>query len=320
MKKYLAAGALGLAGVLALGACDTSPGAAAIVGGHNVAVSELSSFVSGLGSGHGSASTSDQRGALSKIIVHRVIESAARKHGVHATRGQIQREYAQLAQRAGGKKALDAQVRRAGIPPKRLHSFVRDDVLQRELANKLLSGVDVSTKRLHKLYQQNIAQFTTAHVAHILVKKKKTADKILAKVKKHPKSFAKLAKKDSIDKGSKAKGGDLGTAPLSSYVKAFGAAIAHAKEGSYVEAHSQYGWHVIHVISKKTKPFTAVKGQLRQQVLGPQSQQRVGRALSQQAKRLKIKVNPRFGRWDYKQEKVVAAKSGVSKPAHSSGG
>jgi peptidyl-prolyl cis-trans isomerase C len=317
-RRIAAVAALAVAGVLALGACNTSPGAAAIVGGHNIGVAELSSYTDGLGHSAGK-SVATQRDALSKLIVQRVVASAAHRHGVHATRGQVQREFAKLTKQAGGKQALAKQAKRAGIPPDRLRTFVRDDVLQTGLAHKLLAGKNVSEHKLHKLYQQNIAQFTTAHVAHILVKDKKAADKILAKVKKHPKSFAKLAKKDSIDKGSAAKGGDLGTAPLSSYVQPFAQAILKAKKGSYVEAHSRYGWHVIHVISKDTKPFKQVKGQLRQQVLGPQSQQQVGKALTREAKRLDITVNPRFGRWDYSQEKVIARKSGVSKPAGSAG-
>jgi parvulin-like peptidyl-prolyl isomerase len=320
MKKIAAAGALAAAGVLLLGACDTTaPGAAAIVGGRNVGVAQLTSFVHGLGpqsGGNGSA----QRGALSTLIAHRVIGSAAHRHGVHATRGQVERELSQLIQRAGGRQALDQQAQRSGIPPGQLHTIVRDDVLQRGLAAKLGAGARVSAAKLRQLYRRNIAQFTTAHLAGLVVMSKKSAEEVLAEVRAHPTSFPRLARKHPLDSATKKKGGDLGTRSVAQFPDVLAKPILKAKPDSYFKASAgSSGWAVIHVISKHTKPFAQVKGQLRQQAAGPASQQRVARALTAEAKRLNITVNPRFGRWDDRQEKVIARHSEVSKPAPSGG-
>jgi peptidyl-prolyl cis-trans isomerase C len=80
---------------------------------------------------------------------------------------------------------------------------------------------------------------------HILVEKEDEAKDIIAKLKKGDR-FEDLAKQ-SKDPGSKDKGGDLGWATPSSYVKPFSEAMTKLEKGKYTEApvKSDFGYHVI---------------------------------------------------------------------------
>src|SRR5206468_5390861 len=104
------------------------------------------------------------------------------------------------------------------------------------------------------------------HSAHILVKDKATADKILAQVRANPSRFAALAAKYSQDTSNKNSGGDLGFAGHGQFVKEFSDAIFAAKPGAFVEVHSQFGWHVVHEIARKTVPLEKAAPQLKDQI------------------------------------------------------
>ncbi|MBI3524484.1 MAG: peptidylprolyl isomerase [Betaproteobacteria bacterium] len=82
-------------------------------------------------------------------------------------------------------------------------------------------------------------------VRHILVEKEDEAKDIIARLKKGEK-FEDLAKL-SKDPGSKERGGDLGWAAPSNYVKPFADAVVKLEKGKFTEVpvKSDFGYHVI---------------------------------------------------------------------------
>jgi len=92
---------------------------------------------------------------------------------------------------------------------------------------------------------------------HILVKSEDEAKAIIVKLNKDPKSFEALAKAQSMDPGSKAKGGDLGWFDAHSMVPEFSAAVAKLEKGKFTQepVKSQFGFHVI--MLDDTRPSTA---------------------------------------------------------------
>ena len=90
---------------------------------------------------------------------------------------------------------------------------------------------------------------------HILVQDEKTANEVIEQLKKGGK-FADLAKKYSMDPGSKETGGALGWAPSANYVPPFAEALAKLKKGTYTQkpVQSNFGYHVIFL--EDTRPLT----------------------------------------------------------------
>lgn len=123
---------------------------------------------------------------------------------------------------------------------------------------------------------------------HILVEKETDAKAIIASLKKGAK-FEDIAKKQSKDPGSGAKGGDLDWAAASSYVKEFSDAMVALQKGKTTESpvKSQFGYHIIRLEDTREAQlpkFEDVKPQITQQL----AQQKL--AGFQEALRSKAKV------------------------------
>jgi peptidyl-prolyl cis-trans isomerase C len=105
---------------------------------------------------------------------------------------------------------------------------------------------------------------------HILVEKEDEAKAIIASLKKGGK-FEEIAKKQSKDPGSGAKGGDLDWANANSYVPEFSGALVKLNKGQTtdVPVKSQFGYHIIRlddVRAAQLPKLDDVKPQIAQQL------------------------------------------------------
>jgi foldase protein PrsA len=324
-----ATAAFGLA-ALVLSGCGNAPvrsGAAATVGSTRISTDVLAGLVArGLKDPQaqqqlGADKAKFQRDTLGRLIRHQVLVETARQADVTATPGEVDAKIAAFEQQAGGPEQLLQQAAQGGIAKEDLRPFVTDLVLGDQIGDKVTVDLEVPAAQIEAQYAQNAAQYDQVHAAHILVAAKAQADAILARVKADPSTFADLAAKNSTDTSNKDKGGDLGFAGRGQFVKEFEDAVFGAKPGDYVEVKTQFGYHVVHVIERRTTTLAQATPEIRRGLLQGQRDARVGALLSKVAKDLKIKVNPRFGRWDTTQLAVVEASSqdAVSSPAPSPG-
>ena len=137
---------------------------------------------------------------------------------------------------------------------------------------------DVSAEDVRAHYEQNLKQYARGEerqASHILIavdagatpEQKKgaraRADGLLAQVRKNPASFADLAKKNSQDPGSAAKGGDLGFFPRGAMVGPFEETVFAMKPGQISDVvESQYGYHIIKLAAVKGRGFEDVRKQV----------------------------------------------------------
>ena len=112
--------------------------------------------------------------------------------------------------------------------------------------------------------------------SHILVEKEDEAKAIIASIKQGAK-FEDIAKKQSKDPGSGARGGDLDWANPNSYVSEFTEAMLKLKKGEMTAepVKSQFGWHIIRLdderqaqLPKLEEVKPQIAQQLQQQKLG----------------------------------------------------
>lgn len=106
--------------------------------------------------------------------------------------------------------------------------------------------------------------------SHILVESEDRAKAIIAEVKAG-KSFEEIAKKESKDPGSGARGGDLDWANPNNYVPEFTEALIKLKKGEMTDmpVKSQFGWHIIRMDDERQAEmpkFDDVKPQIMQQL------------------------------------------------------
>lgn len=309
---------LAVAAVALVGACgkDGKPtrpfeksGLAAEVGDERISTDALTTAVDAAAKASQGKRTRDAltRDLLTLKIRLALYRQAAKRMGVVVDEAEFAKTRETLAkdpqiEQGGG---LDAFTAAQGFGKDEVTEIVQRITYERVLGEKLVKDTPVTDEELKALFEENAAELDTVHAAHILVEKEELAKEILAKVKAGG-DFAALAKKHSLDPGSKDKGGDLGSAPRGRYVPEFDKAVFAGKPGEIVgPVKTEFGYHIIKIIDRAS--FESVKDSMR-----AQAGQRVG------ADRLKVElgkaigdtgltVNPRFGRWDDKEFVVVAA-------------
>ncbi|MFI7314432.1 SurA N-terminal domain-containing protein [Streptomyces hygroscopicus] len=131
-----------------LTACGEAPrpGAAAVLDGGRITVSELQAQVKDVRA----AQRDDPRAAqmvassgrlsqdtLIRMIQFRVIERTGQDHGISPTRREVQRARASAEAQSGGAKALRALYLQQGIAPGRIDEAVRMDLTRNALLRKL---------------------------------------------------------------------------------------------------------------------------------------------------------------------------------------
>jgi peptidyl-prolyl cis-trans isomerase C len=129
----------------------------------------------------------------------------------------------------------------------------------------------ITDAAMHQVYDDAVKQMPNeqeVHARHILVPTEDEAKAIAAELKKGG-DFAALAKEKSKDPGA-ADGGDLGYFTREQMVPEFAEAAFKLDKGQISDpVHTQFGWHIIKVEDKRTKPtptFDQVKVQLQNYV------------------------------------------------------
>ena len=325
-RRALAAGTA----LLLLTGCgdgEVRPGAAAVVGTDRIEVSELQELVDrGLADPQaaqqlGADRAAFQRSALSRLINNEILEQAAEDEGVEVTEGDVDEQLERFAEQAGSREALEMQAAQSGVSPQDLRPFVRSIVLDQALADKVTADIPVAPADLQALYQENIAQYDRVRTRHILVPDEKTARTILSNVQKDRSRFEALAAQFSTDTSNKDRGGDLGLAGRGQFVPEFEEAIFGAKDGEIVLVQTQFGWHVVEVLERRTTSLAEATPELRRSALQSVRQTRVGELIRAKAAEIGVKVNPRFGTWNPETGAVEPAPdpNGVLTPAPQDG-
>lgn len=159
--------------------------------------------------------------------------------------------------------------------------------------DSLMKTVTLKDSDLQDYYKQNERRYVIneeRRASHILVKADKSApaeerakakakaEALLAEVKKNPGNFADIAKKNSDDKASAERGGDLDFFGREAMVKPFADAAFAMKEGELSGVvESDFGYHIIKVTGVHAggkKSFEEVKPEIEKEVRRAEAQKK----------------------------------------------
>lgn len=173
----------------------------------------------------------------------------------------------------GGSKArMDKQVTDQGYTPESFRADIEAQLLSEKLFGGVTKDVKVADAQIAAYYNQNKSQYQVPEsrdVRHILVKTKAEADRLYNELEAGG-DFAALAKKNSLDPGSKANGGRL-TVTRGQTVAPFDkAAFELANNQISRPVKTQFGFHVIQPVSAvkpgATTPLKDVSAQIKAQL------------------------------------------------------
>jgi len=142
-------------------------------------------------------------------------------------------------------------------------------ILIRALVAETINKTPPSDNELRKKYDQIVAQRGNVEykTRHVLLKTEAQAGEVITRLKQGE-SISNLAS-ESLDPGSRNKGGDLGWRPAAAFVKPFADALVGLEKGQYTQTpvESEFGYHVIMLEDRRNvtpPPFERVKPQLLQ--------------------------------------------------------
>jgi peptidyl-prolyl cis-trans isomerase C len=211
--------------------------------------------------------------------------------------------------------AQEAQKRKLDQTPefKAQEMFQNFNLLANALATQAGKDLQFTDADVRQYYEAHKNEFETVHARHILIRfqgsqvpvrpgEKDLSDaEALAKAQEVRKKiqdgadFAAVAKSDSDDVGSGGNGGELPPFRHGQMVPSFEAAAFAMKTGELSEpVKSQFGYHIILVISHDSKPFEEVRTDLETRMKPEQSQKAVNNLIAALQKANPPVLDPEF--------------------------
>ena len=177
-----------------------------------------------------------------------------------------------------------------------------DDLRQRLVVQRVMRDYQeapvLSDEEIKTYYDQNQRLFSGAqiHAAHILVKDESLANQLRAQLDSAPDKFDELAKTNSVDTATAARGGDLGFFGQGRMVAEFErAAFALENPGDLSPiVHTPFGYHIIKLLERKdgpSKPFDEVKDRIRVAMVNQRRQELVTQRFDKVKADAKIEVH-----------------------------
>ena len=263
-KKFV--GALALASTFALAAC--SNGSA-----ENVATTKYGNvtkdeFVTAMKDSVGEQT-------LQRLVLTKVLEGSI--EDAKSLKTAADEEVAKLVAQYGGETKLLAALQQSGITS--VDAYRQTLYLNKLMTEAVKKAANFSEEDIKAYYDAWEPKIT---VQHILISAKSDAsdeEKAAAKTKaeelikqlKDGADFAELAKANSADTGTAAKGGQIGPFKRSDMVPEFSTAAYDLKnDGDITETpvQTQFGYHIIKLVSKEEKkPFDEMKEQMEKEML-----------------------------------------------------
>ena len=313
-RRTAVATALVAVAALALG-CQSNMGGAAFVGDHRISDSDLSQLVDrGLADPQIKKVVDDsldgdvaayRRVVLDTQVQHSLIVQAGDRLKVSVSDGEVSEQLALLAEQAGGQDQVRALFARNGLTEQDGEEVIRDQVLMAEIGYAT-GAARPSDSALHDAYESNRAQYTTLTLGVIQTPDAATAKQVRDQLDGDPATFGKLAEKYV--------GGETTPAPQQVGAQNLNQALldqVDAVEPGHAFVYSPQVpggvpelFAVIQLVKRDVVPFEAVLPQLRAGSLSA-AQNAAAPYLAKFAKEIGVKINPRYGTWDFATNQVA---------------
>ncbi len=240
---------------------------------------------------------------INELIIKELLDQDIEKKHIKVSKEDLDKQIKLIIDKVGSKEKFNQLLKENGISPAQFKKDLTDEVKIQKLVDTIAT-VSVTDKQAEKFYKENQDKFKTpdqVRASHILVSSvpeeikanikskdgnekisdadlkaqvdkqmaanKAKAEKILAEVKKDPKSFAKVAKAESDDTQSAVQGGDLGFFGKEEMVEPFSKAAFSMKPNTLSGiVQTPYGYHIIYVTDRKkagVEAFSNVKEEIK---------------------------------------------------------
>jgi foldase protein PrsA len=216
------------------------------------------------------------RDQLVRFLVQRVeFRQKAAQMGIAVTDAQVDARIADLKKRyfGGSDKKFNTQLRKSGLTMADLREDIRAQLLNEAIFEAVTAQAAVTDDEIAAYYQGHRKDFRKSAsrlVQHVMVRTRAKADWIYGRLRAGA-SFDALARKYSLDPGSRSQGGRL-TISRGQTVQPFDRVAFSLKTGQISHpVKTQFGWHLIKALSAirpaKTVPLATVRESIQKLLL-----------------------------------------------------
>ncbi len=240
--------------------------------------------------------------ATKELIVKTLIDTEIQKRGIKVSDEDIKNEMKSIIDKVGSKEELSRILKQRGVSNNEFTEDLKTQIKIKKLVNSI-EKISISDAEAEKYYNEHKDMFKhgeQVRASHILISadtiktiqeikaknkdmepeelnkrveeifaaKKAKAEAVLKEVKANPDKFEQIAKKESEDKVSGERGGELGFFSREAMVPEFSNAAFSMKPDTISESlvKSPYGYHIIKVtdrIEAGSTPFAKAKDEIK---------------------------------------------------------
>lgn len=236
-----------------------------------------------------------------ELIVKTLLDEEIAKRGIKVTDEDIKNEMKSIIDKVGSKEELNTLLRQRGISNGEFNEDLKSQIKIKKLVNSI-KKITISDADAQKYYNAHPEQFKheeQVRASHILIsantlemiqtikaknknitpeelntkveenikKQEAKAETVLKEVQANPDNFEAVAKRESDDKGSAARGGELGFFSKDAMVPEFSKAAFDMKPNTISGiVKSPYGYHIIKVtdrVEAGITPFVKIKDEIK---------------------------------------------------------
>jgi foldase protein PrsA len=272
--------------------------------------------------------TDVRKQVMNELILTKLLLQNASQENIEVSDDMIKEEINKIKDQGfhNNELAFKKAILKNGLTDASLNRLLRERLTIQKYTDKLFNeNVKISDEDLKNAYEAQKAQYSTpesVEAAHILVKDENLANDILKQIKAGA-DFAEMAKKYSIDPGSKNNGGQLGYFRKGQMVPEFEKAAFGLKVGEVSNlVKTNFGYHIIKKTGYKPAsimPLEDVRKNLEAQLKSEKQRAFFEDWKTKALKDAEIKFNPTYASYDVQEKKPEAKTETGSNEANPSG-
>jgi peptidyl-prolyl cis-trans isomerase C len=249
------------------------------------------------------------RGVLDQLVAYHLLAQESRARKLAVADADVDAQLANVRKSFPTEDAFKQGIAAQGLTIDQLKTQAKTSLeVTKVIEAEVNSKVAVQDPEVKTFYDQNLERFKqgdSVHAAHILIgipqnataeqkAEAKTKAAAILKTVKAGGDFATLARANSSDQGSAAKGGDLGFFPKGQMTPAFEEAAFKLKPGAVSGlVETPFGFHIIKVLERRgprTAPFAEVSGQIKDFLTQGQREQKLEQFVEQVKAKGKVEI------------------------------
>ncbi len=225
---------------------------------------------------------------LDMLVKNKIELLKAKAEGITATEEDLAKMTSDAKSYYGGDEGFKKFLTTNKMTETDFKNLITDQIMNDKLREKIGGTLNVSEEDALKYFEENRASYEEVNADHILVKTEEEAKALRERVLKGE-DFNKLASELSTDPSAKENKGNLGFFSRGAMVPEFETAAFNMKAGEISQpVKTDYGFHIIKVLEKKTATFEDVKDSIIEQLSDEKKTAAYQKAIEEFTKTVKV--------------------------------